>query len=81
MAKLRELVHLVAKKGKVTRPQKDDVNNDDVTFIQTLYTRTEKYKSLISLGENQYGGVTTVAKLMVTRVKTIYNEALEKHVL
>ena len=31
------------KKGKVTCPQKGDVDNDDVTFIKTLHTRTEKY--------------------------------------
>ena len=47
------------KKGKVTRPQKDDVDNDDVTFIQTLYTRTEKYKSLMSLGENEFSIISS----------------------
>ena len=39
------------KKVKVSRPHKDD--DDDVTFIQTLCTPTEKYKSLMSLGDNE----------------------------
>ena len=38
------------KKVKVSRPHKDDDDgDDDVTFIQTLYTLTEKYKSLLNL--------------------------------
>ena len=39
------------KKVKVSRPHKDD--DDDVTFIQTLCTPTEKYKSLMSLDDNE----------------------------
>lgn len=41
------------KKVKVTRPHKDD--DDHVTFIQTLYTPTEKYQSVVSLGDNEFG--------------------------
>ena len=34
----------------MNRPHKDDDDgDDDVTFIQTLYTLTEKYKSLLNL--------------------------------
>ena len=40
------------KKVKVRRQHKDD-DDDDVTFIQTLYTPTEKYISLISLGDKE----------------------------
>lgn len=39
------------KKVKVTRLKKDD---DNVTFIQTLYTPTEKYKSIMSLCDNEF---------------------------
>ena len=43
------------KKVKVRRPHKDD----DVTFIQTLYTPTEKYKSLMSLGDNEFNLISS----------------------
>lgn len=38
------------KKVKATRPNKDD----DVTYVKTLHTQTEKYKSLGSLGQNEF---------------------------
>ena len=38
------------KKVKVTRPQ----NTDDVTFIRTVQTQTEKYKSLGNLGQKEF---------------------------
>ena len=42
----------------MTRPKKDD--DDDVTFIQTVYTRSEKYKSIIiSLGENEFSLISS----------------------
>lgn len=45
------------KKVAVTRLQKDDDN--DMTFIQTLYTPTEKYKSMMSLGDNEFNIISS----------------------
>ena len=44
------------KKITVSNPYKDDDDDDDddVTFIQTLSTRTERYKSLMSLGNHEF---------------------------
>ena len=48
------------KKVKVRRPHKDDDDDDgDVTFIQTLSTPTEKYKSLMSLGDNEFNLISS----------------------
>ena len=45
------------KKVKVSRPLKDD--QDDVTFIQTLCTPTEKYKSMMTLGDNEFNLISS----------------------
>ena len=49
------------KKVKVTCPHKgdDDDDDDDVTFIQTLNTPTEKYKSMMSLGDNEFNLISS----------------------
>ena len=43
---------ILLQKGESERPHKDD--NDNMTFIQTLCTPTEKYKSMMSLGDNEF---------------------------
>ena len=47
------------KKVKVGHPHKDDDDDDDVTFIQTLWTTTEKYKSMMSLGDNEFNLISS----------------------
>ena len=46
------------KKVKVSRPHKDD-DDDNVTFIQTLWTPTEKYKSMTSLGDKEFNLISS----------------------